>query len=152
MPDAPRSVLDSPRASAPSIEVDHHRRPHASTMASPFLEFDLAAEVDRLRLESTWHAGQNSRTLIKYDDFRVVLTAVRSGTHISEHRTDGRISIHMLSGHLRLNAVGRAFDLRPGSLVALDQGESHALEALEDSTFLLTIAWPRPRDTTNGHG
>jgi quercetin dioxygenase-like cupin family protein len=151
MPDAPRSVLDGPRSYVLPMEADH-RRPHALTMASPFLEFDLAAEADRLRLESTWHAGQNSRTLIKYDDFRVVLTAIRSGTRISEHKTDGRISVHVLSGHLRLNAVGRAFDLRPGSLVALDQGEPHDLEALDDSTFLLTIAWPGPRDTANGHG
>jgi quercetin dioxygenase-like cupin family protein len=151
MPDAPRSVLDGPPAHALPAEADH-RRPHAPTMASPFLEFDLTAEVERLRLESTWHAGQNSRTLIKYDDFRVVLTAIRSGTRISEHRTDGRISVHLLSGHLRLNAVGRALDLRPGSLVALDQGEPHDLEALDDSTFLLTIAWPGPRDTANGHG
>lgn len=151
MPDAPRSVLDGPRASAPPTE-DHHRRPHAATMASPFLEFDLAAEVDRLRLESTWQTGRNARTLIKYNDLRVVLTALRSGIRVPEHKTDGRISVHLLSGHVRLNAVGRAFDLRPGSLVALDQGEPHDLEALEDSTFLLTIAWPGPRDTANGHG
>src|SRR5579864_4097018 len=148
MPDAPRSVLDGPRAYAFSMEADH-RRPHPPVMASPFLEFDLAAEVDRLHLENT---GRNARTLVKYDDFRVVLTALRSGIRISEHKTDGRISIHMLSGHLRLNAVGRAFDLRPGRLVALDQGEPHDLEALEDSTFLLTIAWPRARDAANGHG
>jgi quercetin dioxygenase-like cupin family protein len=151
MPDAPRSVLDGPRAHAFSMEAEH-RRPHPPAMASPFLEFDLAAEVDRLYLESTWHTGRNARTLVKYDDFRVVLTALRSGIRVSEHKTDGRISIHMLSGHLRLNAVGRAFDLRPGSLVALDQGEPHDLEALDDSTFLLTIAWPGARDTTNGHG
>ena len=80
MPDAPRSALDGPRARALSMEADH-RRPYAPTMASPFLEFNLTAEVDRLRLETTWHAGQNSRTLIKYDDLRVVLTAIRSGTH-----------------------------------------------------------------------
>lgn len=35
---------------------------------------------------------------------------------------------------------------RPGSLVALDQGSAHDVEALEE-TFLLTIAWRgRPAD------
>jgi hypothetical protein len=34
------------------------------------------------------------------------------------------------------------FDLRAGSLLVLDQGLPHDLEALEDSVFLLTIAWP----------
>ena len=48
----------------------------------------------------------------------------------------------MLSGHIRLNASGRTFDLRPGSLLALDQGVPHDIEALEASAFLLTIAWP----------
>jgi len=30
-----------------------HRRPHAPPMASPFLEFDLTAEVNHLRGETT---------------------------------------------------------------------------------------------------
>jgi hypothetical protein len=91
-----------------------HRRPHAPPMASPFLEFDLTAEVDRLHRETTWSTGQNARTLLKYDDFRVVLTALLAHTHIPEHQTDGRISVHVLSGHIRLNVSGRTFDLRPG--------------------------------------
>jgi len=121
-----------------------HRRPHAPPMASPFLEFDLASEVDQLHRESTWSTGRNARTLMKYDDFRVVLTALQARTRIPEHRTEGRISIHMLSGHVRLNASGRVFDLRAGSLIGLDQGCVHDLEAVEESAFLLTIAWPGP--------
>jgi quercetin dioxygenase-like cupin family protein len=119
-----------------------HRRPHAPPMASPFLEFDLTAEVKRLHDETTWNTGRNSRTIVKYDDFRVVLMALQANMRVSEHKTDGRISIHMLSGHIRLNAFGRTFDLRPNSLVALDQGSAHDLEAMEESAFLLTIAWP----------
>jgi len=118
------------------------RRPHAPPMASLFLEFDLTAEVNQLRRETTWNTGRNARTLVKYDDFRVLLMAMQANMRIPEHETDGRISVHMLSGHLRLNAAGRTFDLRPGSLVALDQGSSHNIEALEESAFLLTIAWP----------
>jgi Uncharacterized conserved protein, contains double-stranded beta-helix domain len=119
-----------------------HRRPHAPPMASPFLEFDLTDEVNRLHSESTWSTGRNARTLMKYDDFRVVLMTLQANKRIPEHKTDGRISLLMLSGHIRLNASERAFDLRPGSLVALDQGSVHDIEALEESAFLLTIAWP----------
>ena len=36
-----------------------HRRPHTPPLASPFLEFDLTAEVDRLHGETTWNTGQN---------------------------------------------------------------------------------------------
>jgi quercetin dioxygenase-like cupin family protein len=123
-----------------------HRRPHAPPMASPFLEFDLATEVDQLHREITWKTGRNARTLMKYEDFRVVLTALKAKTRIPEHKTEGRISIHMLSGHIRLNASGRMFDLLPGSLLALDQGAPHDIEALEESAFLLTIAWPGRHD------
>jgi quercetin dioxygenase-like cupin family protein len=119
-----------------------HRRPQAPPMASPFLEFDLAAEVNQLRGETAWNTGRNARTLMKHPDFRVVLTALRANARIPEYTTDGRISVHMLSGHIRLNASGRTFDLRPGSLVALEQGSPHDIEALEESAFLLTIAWP----------
>ena len=119
-----------------------HRRPHAPPLASPFLEFDLTAEVEQLHREATWQRGRNTRTLMKYDDFRVVLTALQAKTRVPLHKTDGRISVHVLSGHIRLSAFGRTFDLLPGSLLALDPGARHDIEALAESAYLLTIAWP----------
>ena len=122
-----------------------HRRPHAPPMAEPLMEFDLPAEIDRLRAETTWSTGQNAKTLVKYDDLRVVLTVLKAKARMPEHKTEGRISVHVLSGHLRLRASGRTFSLRPGSLLTLDHGMPHDVEALEESAFLLTIAWPGPR-------
>jgi quercetin dioxygenase-like cupin family protein len=118
------------------------RRPHTSSMSSPLLEFDLTSEVDRLHGESTWNTGQNARTLIKYDDLRIVLIALKGGARIPEHKTNGRISVQVLSGHVRLNASGRAFNLFPGSVLSLEECAPHDLEALEESALLLTIAWP----------
>ena len=119
-----------------------YRRPHASSLASPFLECDLMAEVDRLHGERTWNTGQNARTLIKYDDLRVVLMALKAGCRIPEHKANRRISVQVLSGHVRLNAAGRTCDLRPGSLLALHERAPHNLETLDESAVLLTIAWP----------
>ena len=119
-----------------------HRRPHSPPMMGPFLEFDLMKEIHQLHEEASWNAGQNARTLVKYDDLRVVLTVLKSKMRIPEHKTEGRISVQTLSGHIRMSASGRTFDLREGSLLALDHGTPHELEALEDSAFLLTIAWP----------
>jgi quercetin dioxygenase-like cupin family protein len=98
--------------------------------------------VDRLHGESTWNTGQNARTLIKYDDLRIVLIALKGGARIPEHKTNGRISVQVLSGHVRLNASGRAFNLLPGSVLSLEERAPHDLEALEESALLLTIAWP----------
>ena len=125
---------------APQHEA--HHRPHTPSMAERIMEFDLPAEIHRLHAETTWSTGQNARTLIKYDDFRVVLTALQAKARIPEHKADGRISVHVLSGHIQLQASGRTFSLRPGGLLAIDQGVPHGVEALEESAFLLTIAWP----------
>ena len=67
-----------------------HRRPHTPPLASPFLEFDLTLETDRLHGETTWNTGQNARTLIKYDDLRVVLMALEAGAKIPAHKANGR--------------------------------------------------------------
>ena len=123
-------------------EHESHSRPHPPPMAGPFMEFDLPAEIHRMHAETTWSTGHNARTLIKYDDFRVVLTALQANGHVPEHRTVGRISVHVLSGHIHVRASGRTFNLRTGGLLALDQGVPHAIEALEESAFLLMIAWP----------
>ena len=119
-----------------------HRRPHAPPMAAPFLEFDLKRELEQLYSEPEWGTGQNARTLVKYDDFRVVLTALKARARLPGHQTEGRISIQTVVGHIQVRAQGRTFDLSAGSLLALDQGIPHDVEALEESALLLTIAWP----------
>jgi quercetin dioxygenase-like cupin family protein len=119
-----------------------HRRPHSQPMDAPFLEFDLARELDQLRGEREWESGHNSKTLVKYDSLRVVLMAMQAGHRIPEHQTEGRISIQTIRGHVIVRASGRTFDLPAGALLALEQGMRHDLEARDDSAVILTIAWP----------
>ena len=114
-------------------------------MAAPFLEFDLTRELEQLHCEPQPMSGQNAKTLVKYDDFRVVLIALKAHASIPEHHADGRISVQIIRGHIRLRALERTFDLPAGSLLALDQGVKHDVEALQDSALLLTIAWPGRR-------
>jgi quercetin dioxygenase-like cupin family protein len=83
---------------------------------------------------------------VKYDNLRVVLTALKANSRIPPHQTAGRISIHTVRGRIQVRAEGRTFNLPAGSLLALDQGLRHDVEALEDSAFLLTIAWPAERE------
>ena len=66
-------------------------------------------------------------------------------SRVPEHKTEGRISVNVLSGHIQLRASGRTFSLRAGGLLALDHGMLHDIEAVEESAFLLTTAWPRRR-------
>jgi quercetin dioxygenase-like cupin family protein len=75
-------------------------------------------------------------------------TAVREA-HASGHfmaitdpDSPGRISIQTLRGHIHVRALERTFNLRRGSLLALDHDVAHDVKAVRDSAFLLTIAWP----------
>jgi quercetin dioxygenase-like cupin family protein len=119
-----------------------HRRTHGTAREAACLEFDLPAEIHRLKAESTWSTGHNAKTLIRYDDLRVVLMALQPGARVPEHQADGRVSVQVLVGHVQVRAAGRTFSLRVGGLLALDRGVRHDVTALEESAFLLTIAWP----------
>ena len=132
-----------------SDALNEHRRPHPQPMAAPYLEFDITTELQQLHREAGWQSGQNAKTLVKYDGLRVVLIALQARSKMPEHQTEGQISIQTVVGHIHVRAQGRSFYLRSGGLLALDQGLTHAVEALEESAFLLTIAWPgRPEHPT----
>lgn len=119
-----------------------HRRPHTPPMAASFLEFDLIRELEQLHREPDWNRGQNAKTLVKYDDFRVVLIALKAHARLPAHQNKGRISIQTVAGRLLVRAEGRTFDLPVGTLLALDHDSPHDVEALQESALLLTIAWP----------
>lgn len=139
--DGESHMTDSPH------QNHRHRRPHPHSMAAPFLEFDLTRELAELHREPEWNSGQNAKTLVKYDDFRVVLTALKAHARLPGHQTEGRISIQTVTGKIQVRAQGRTFELPTGTLLALDQDVPHDVEALEDSAFLLTIAWPGRRES-----
>ncbi|HKS74516.1 MAG TPA: cupin domain-containing protein [Terriglobales bacterium] len=126
----------------PEFETHRGAARAAEPTAGPFLTFDLPEQIRDLRQESYWQSGRNSKTLVKYDDFRIVLTAIRADTTIHEHHSAGRISVQTVEGHLRMHAGGQEFDLPTGRLLVLDRAIPHDVVALQDSAFLLTIAWP----------
>jgi quercetin dioxygenase-like cupin family protein len=109
-------------------------------MAAPYLEFDIARELQQLRGETGWQSGHNAKTLVKHDALRIVLIALQARSKVPEHHTEGQISIHTVVGHIKVHAQGRTFDLPAGGLLALDGGLPHDVEAVEESAFLLTIA------------
>lgn len=129
---------------ADRFRFDFHAGPQRAPQptAGPYLEFNLADAAERLRHEPAWSTGRNSRTMLKYADFRIVLIVLRAQHRMEEHHTDANISVQTLSGHMRVRAGGRLFDMPAGDLLALERGMPHDVEAVEDSAFLLTIAWP----------
>lgn len=111
-------------------------------LGNPMLTFDLNAEISRLREENAWQGGRDSKTLVKNQDFRIVLTVMKADALLHEHKTSGRISVQVLSGHIQMHVQDKVVDLLAGHLLALDRAVPHDVKALEDSAFLLTLAWP----------
>ena len=118
-------------------------------LADPVLQFDLPKEIERLRANESWgrETGRSAETLVKQQDFRVTLILMKANTRMAEHKAEGRISIHTLQGRIRIHLRDQKLELPAGSLLALDCGLHHDVEALEESAFLLTIALPK-KDAT----
>src|SRR6185437_9961792 len=76
------------------------REHEVGVLAGPLLTFDLQREIQQLRSEGRWQSGHTAKTLAKYADFRVVLIVMTSGGRLVNHRTEGRISVHALSGRI----------------------------------------------------
>lgn len=112
-------------------------------LSGPCLEFDLEADLARLRAEGTYRrTGHNARTLAKYPDVRIVLGCARAGTRISTREPNERLTIQCLSGLVRVYAGGKAMELKAGHLAVADKTMAHDIEAVADSAFLLSVSWP----------
>ncbi len=112
----------------------------ARRVMAPALRFDLDAELASLRAEPSYQRGdRDARTLVDEPGFGVVLTALKDGTTLRAHRTDGWVQVQALAGELRLHVGEQTVDLARGHIVVLEPRVSHDVQAIGESAFLLTI-------------
>ncbi len=103
---------------------------------------DLSAAEQELRGQETYaREGHTARTLLRAPDLRVVLVTMKAGSRIGEHRARESVSLHAISGHVRLHVQERCVDLPAGQLLLLAQGVEHDVEAVADSALILTLGW-----------
>ena len=115
-------------------------------LAISISQFDLRQEIRLLRKEESWRRGigRSSRTLVKQQDFRIVLVLMKRKTSLTEHRANARISIQTISGRIRVRVRNEnMIELPVAGLLALDSSIPYDIEAVRESAFLLTISWPR---------
>ena len=109
-------------------------------LALPTMSFDLVREQEQLRQEQSYGSGdRNAKTLVKEPGITIVLTVMRGGAQLKEHKVAGPISIQALAGHIRLRTADDVVDLQAGQIMTLLAGIAHIVEAVEESAFLLTI-------------
>ncbi|GIW07509.1 MAG: hypothetical protein KatS3mg060_2314 [Dehalococcoidia bacterium] len=90
------------RRTRPPGETSGSAQRPAQRLAGPVLTFDLAAESERLRQERSYQAGdRNAKTLVKEPNVRIVLTAMKGGSRLVQHRAAGPVSVQTVTGHVR---------------------------------------------------
>lgn len=118
-------------------------------MSEGLLELNLAEEIARLWAGEAVRVGRASTTLVKRSDLRILLMVVKAGSRVAEHKASGSVSIHTLQGHMRVRVSREGqvelLDMPAGRVVVLDADVPHDVEAVADTAFLLTIAWPAGR-------
>lgn len=133
----------------PEVHGSDEYRDHLTRLpqlADAVIRTNIQDEIAKLRNAPAWQqpAGRSAETLVKYKDFRVVLVLMKQGSHMNDHQAEGPISIHGIQGRVRLRLPnGHTTELGAGEILSLERSLKHDLEALEESVFLLTIAWPR---------
>lgn len=94
--------------------------------------------------ETAWADGDhNTVTLKKKSNLRVVLILLRKGVTLNEHKVECPITLFVISGKINFIAGEEKVYAESNGLVVLEKAIPHDVEALEDTTFILTIIQPK---------
>jgi quercetin dioxygenase-like cupin family protein len=119
-----------------SFSTDNEDR----VLDGPLLIFDLPVLMKKIKQEDSWQNGQrNAITLLKSDNMRLVLIALRAGEEIDFRQSDNLISLQLLEGNSEFRAVNKTVELKQGNLITLHENMEHSLIAISETIFLLTI-------------
>src|SRR5262245_44468549 len=91
--------------------------------------FDLSVEVATLKSRKPWPHKLTSNMLRKSEELRLLLLAMESGARMEEHHSDGRISIQVLEGSVRMRVQQQVKEVSTGQLLAMDRSIKHDVEA-----------------------
>jgi len=112
-----------------------------SSRTDGFSTFKLEDQIVHAKSQPSWNANDRFATsFFKHRDLTVTLLLLHKGARLNEHTARGSISLQVIAGAIRFRAKGREQTLTSGMLCALDREIPHAVEALEESTLLLTAA------------
>jgi quercetin dioxygenase-like cupin family protein len=111
------------------------------TLQAEHLFIDLGEAAVDLRAEAGDEQDRRAVTLIQESGMHVVLVYLKTGAVLREHAAPGPATVQVLDGHVRVDlGENEHLDASAARLIAFDAGVRHEVEALEDSTLLLTLS------------
>ncbi|MDA1009975.1 MAG: cupin domain-containing protein [Chloroflexi bacterium] len=111
-------------------------------LAAEHLVIDLDEAITELHGLVPDDLSRRGVTLVKQGGLNVVLTHLDAGGTLAEHSAPGAATVQVLDGHVRVQVGEETLDLAARRLIAFDAKVRHHVEALEDSTLLLTLTDP----------
>lgn len=106
---------------------------------APFVFMDVDTYARMLKEEEAWEKyDRNGITLFKSDHLSMVLVCLREKAVITNEAVAGYITIELRKGRVRVKTVDGDIDLEANQVMAFHPFIDHYIEALEESTVLLT--------------
>jgi quercetin dioxygenase-like cupin family protein len=113
------------------------------TLDAALVDIDLPSLMEKVKGEKPWKDGKrNAITVFKSNGLRIVLIALHQGSEMARHIAEGIISVQLLKGRIQFITDQKTVELSEGQMLALHERIPHSVKALQESTFLLTLATP----------
>jgi quercetin dioxygenase-like cupin family protein len=121
--------------------LENHVEGRSRRLGAPLLRLELERELEELKRSDLWmQKGHVAKTLVKYEDLRAVLVALKQGGVMGEHESP-RATLQILRGQVRVTLPDQVIDLPEGSLLGLEEAVPRRVEALVESAVLITLVF-----------
>jgi quercetin dioxygenase-like cupin family protein len=78
------------------------------------------------------------KMLLSTPTLQVVQLHLSTGKETPPHSAPGEITVQLMRGRVSFHVDGQVHDLIPGTLLYVAAGQTHSLQAVEDSRILVT--------------
>src|ERR1700746_3073286 len=107
--------------------TSEQNRPALRPPAGGMITINVANEIAQLKSTPEWKFGdRHALSLVKNAPLSILLMILKEGVRLSEHRTKGPITVQVVSGSIRFNAVAERI-VSAGEMIALDSNIAHSL-------------------------
>lgn len=98
-----------------------------------------SGEVIDIRPLADKFSDTKTHTLLKTEQLEVLRLVLPTGKIIAEHKALSDITVQCLEGCVKFTAPNGTQTLHAGEMLFLKAAEPHALEAVSDSSLLVTL-------------